>query len=790
MRIFGVYDHIVEVAKHHLLARKPQQYVDEFKSFVFSNNASRFSIQSIFMVLMDAGLLALYLFRLSVYSPATIHIVILISKIILMGAASYVLAKIEKQPYDPKNYVHKMLDVLFPIIYMISDVAVCFTSPQTIGNYMRLFAIPIIVGSVAVINQIKSGIILFALYTFFFFNIPNIAELSTLPTIASSYNFWIVVFSTAMFLSALAYSQFVNNFAISMQFKHTSEEYLQLNGVLEWEIDQRTKLLQTVNAISAELLSSDNKSFDDEIYQSMKKIGSTLKVDKVQIWRNERKEEQVFCDQIYGWPTASETVTFPPSWLPNMMKNQCINENAKNFSSDVRKYMEERNILSVIAIPVFIFNEFWGAVTFSDCQNERTFTDVEEAILRTLSLLFATSILRNKMTEDLVCQTELALAGSKSKSDFLANISHEIRTPLNAIIGMSSIAQRSNDIDDICRNLERIDVAGKQLLSVINDVLDMSKIEAGKIEMEDKPFELIAMLHNIKSIIDVQARQKQLNLVTELSPELPRVVIGDETRLSQVLINLLSNAVKFTSKSGYVYFTVASKSDPSNEQVQLIFAVRDTGIGIASESLPKLFMNFEQADAGISRKFGGTGLGLAITKRIAEMMNGGIEVESVLGEGSCFTVNVLLRKGADDVIIAGKKNTSAPSKDIFANCCALLVEDIEINREIIIAMLSDTGIEIDIAEDGERAVEIFTKSPERYKIIFMDIQMPVMDGYTATRKIRALDIPQAKSIPIIAMTANAFVEDVQRCMDCGMNGHVAKPIDYNELIEQVKEHLF
>ena len=708
-----------------------------------------------------------------------------------MGTVSYILAKIGKRPYDSKNYFHRMLDVLFPVIYMFSDVAVCFTGPPTIGNYMRLFAIPIIVGSIAVIDQIKSGIILFALYLFYFFSIPNMAGLSTLPTIASSYNFWLVVFTTALFLSALAYSQFVNNFVVAMQFKRTSEDYSQLNGVLEWEVNQRTRLLRTVNDISAELLSSDNEHFDDELCKSMKKIGAALEIDKVHIWKNEWQGEHLFCTQIFGWPNGTgshqydeETgsVPFPSDWLPRMSKNECINETVENFSNDVHEYLQERNIVSIIALPVFISNEFWGFVAFDDCRNERIFTDVEEAILRTISLLLATSILRNNMTIDLVRQTELALAGSKAKSDFLANISHEIQTPLNAITGMSRIAQVSNNIDEIHRNLEHIDVAGRQLLSVINDVLDMSKIEAGKIELDSIPFDLIAMLDNIGSIIGIQAAQKPLHLITELSPQLPQIVIGDETRLSQVLINLLSNAIKFTPAEGHVYFTVDAKGTPEDEYIQLIFAVRDTGIGIAPESLPKLFKNFEQADTGISRKFGGTGLGLAITKRITEMMHGGIEVESVLGSGSCFTVHVLLQKGAEGTVIVCKNNTATPSKDIFATYCALLVEDVEINREIIIATLSDTGLQIDIAEDGARAVEIFKKNPERYNIIFMDIQMPIMDGYTATQKIREMD----QTVPILAMTANAFTEDIQRCMDCGMNGHIAKPIDYIELIEQMK----
>ena len=771
----------------------------EFKAYVFSNNTVRFSFQSICMVLMDAGLLMFYLFHQSASKPASIHVSILIAKMILMGTASYMLARIGKRPYNPANRIHRTLDILFPVIYIISDVLVCLTGPHSIGNYMRLFAIPIIVGSITVINQVKSGIILFAIYSSYFFLIPRMEAVSLLPTLASSYNFWFVVFATNVFLSASVYSQFVNNFVVTSQLKQTSVEYLRLNSVLEREINQRTKLLQTVNSISDELLGSGNKTFTTALHRSMGRIGIVLEVDRVYIWKNEQRGEEVFCSQVYEWSssggehqqygTSTAAVPFPDDWLPNLSENRCVNSVVKSGHNDWRRHLSTQSALSIIVVPVFILNEFWGFVGFDDCRNERLFTDIEEAILRTISLLFATSVLHNEMTSDLMRTTEAALAASKAKSEFLANISHEIRTPLNAITGMSSIARRSDSVDEIHHFLDRINKFVQHLLSIINNVLDMSKIEAGKIEMLEKPFNLIAMLHNVKSIIDAQAEQKQLNLSTELSTSLPETVIGDETRLSQALINLLSNAVKFTPNGGYVYFTVETGDSPTDEFIRLVFTIRDNGIGIASEIIPKLFHKFEQADAGISREFGGTGLGLAITRRIVEMMQGKVEVESTLDKGSCFTVHVLLRRGATDVAVVREKIETMPIKDIFENRRALLVEDIDINREIIVAMLKDTGMQIDMAENGKHAVEIFKDNPELYDIIFMDLQMPVMDGYTATEQIRALDIASAQSVPILAMTANAFVEDIRHCMDCGMNDHIAKPIDYIKLIEKIKKYL-
>ena len=800
MKKFGVYNGIVETVKHQLFAKIPKEYLPEFRAYVFANNAMRFSFQTICMVLMDAGLLILYFFRQPVDQPAAVHVIILTVKMIMMGTASYMLARIGKQPYDPTNRLHRSLSILFPIVYIVSDVLVCITGPHSLGNYMRLFAIPIIAGSITVINQAKSSIILFALYTFYFFWLPHMEVVALLPALASSYNFWFVVFATNAGLSASVYSQFVNNFVVTKQLKQTSEKHFHLNGVLERDVNQRTKLLQTVNLISDELLGSSNETFTTALHRSMKQIGTVLEVDRVYIWKNERQGEALHCSQVYEWSCSGKyqqggdsnaAVPFPDGWFQNLSENKCVNGVVKSGHNDLRKHPPTQGMLSIIVVPVFIFNEFWGFVGFDDCRNERLFNDIEEAILRTISLLFATSVLRNEMTSDLMRTTEIALAASRAKSEFLANISHEIRTPLNAITGMSSVARRSNSIDEIHRFLERINASIQHLLSIINDVLDMSKIEAGKIEMLEKPFSLIATLHNVKSIIGAQTEHKQLNLVIELSPDLPETVIGDETRLSQVLINLLSNAVKFTPKGGHVYFTAEAGDSPSDEFIHLIFAIRDTGIGIDAAMMQKLFNKFEQADTGMSREFGGTGLGLAITKRIVEMMQGRVEVESEIDKGSCFTVHVLLRKNTTDTDVAvtrGKIETMAVS-NIFANRRALLVEDIEINREIIIEILRDTGMQIDVANNGESAVEIFKDNPGLYDMIFMDLQMPIMDGFTATEQIRALDIASARSVPILAMTANVFVEDIRHCMDCGMNDHIAKPIDYIKLIEKIKKYL-
>ena len=799
MKRLGAYNYIVEVAKRQIFARVPKEYLLDFKAYAFKNNAARFSMQSVCMVLMDAGILLLYLFRMSVYQPPGIHIILLLCKMIIMGIISYFLARIVSQQYNQSNFFHKTLDILFPAIYIISDVLVCLTGPHSIGNYMRLFAIPIIVGSITVINQIKSSIILLIVYVIYFFLLPRMEGIASLPVFASSYNFWFVVFATTIFLSASVYSQFLNNFIVTRQLRQTSDEYSLLNTTLEQEISRRTKLLQTVNSLSSELFGSSNEVFVTKIYQSLGRLGTALNVDRIHIWKKEpaNSGNRLECTQIYKWTKDAQTPKYikndpterlPDEWIRSLIHNRRINGIVKNFTGAEREYLMSQGICSTIVIPVFILNEFWGFVGFDDCEDERVFREIEETILRTVCILLATSIMGDELMGDLVSTTEMALSASQSKSDFLANISHEIRTPLNAITGMANIAYRSENIEEIHSCLDRINAAGLQLLSIINDVLDMSKIEAGKIEMEEKTFDFLSMLHNVKSIIRPQAEQKELHFVIDLSPELPKVLIGDETRLSQVLINILSNAVKFTPEEGSVFFTVSSESSGKEGVERLCFAVRDTGIGISPETLPKLFSKFEQADASISRQFGGTGLGLAITKRIVEMMQGSIEVESVLNEGSCFTVHVLMHIGDAAMIAPSKSDEATQFNGIFSQYHALLVDDIEINYEIVLAMLEDTGINIDVAQNGQRAVEIFESDPEKYDLIFMDIQMPIMDGYTATETIRALPHPKAKKIPILAMSANAFAEDIKRCMDCGMNDHISKPVDYLRLIDMIKKY--
>jgi signal transduction histidine kinase len=401
----------------------------------------------------------------------------------------------------------------------------------------------------------------------------------------------------------------------------------------------------------------------------------------------------------------------------------------------------------------------------------------------------------SERTQELEIATKAAQAASRTKSEFLANMSHEIRTPINAVTGMTAIARSSNDLNRIYDCLDKIGLASRQLLGVINDILDMSKIESRKFEFVHDPFDLHAMAENLKNIISVKTQEKKQRFDVSLSDDLPEVVVGDEMRFSQVLLNLLSNAVKFTPENGEIFMSLRKiRSVNGKEEIEAV--VKDSGIGITEKQLSRLFSAFVQAESGTAKRFGGTGLGLVISKSIAEMMGGGITVESEPGKGSRFTVKVLLDPGDHDMLKASKA-CKEPSDFHFNGHTLLLVEDVPINREIVIALLEDTNVTIDVAENGKEAVDKYSANPNRYDMIFMDIQMPVMDGNDSTLSIRYFEkavkdkteLRHPEGVPIIAMTANAFAEDVEHCLKAGMNGHIAKPIEVESMLNVADKYL-
>jgi len=447
--------------------------------------------------------------------------------------------------------------------------------------------------------------------------------------------------------------------------------------------------------------------------------------------------------------------------------------------------------------------------------------DNEGCVVRLAGALMDISKEKNTLfnTERLRREAEVA---SQSKSDFLANMSHEMRTPMNAIIGMTTIGKKSKDIEQKNHALNKIGDASSHLLGVINDVLDMAKIEANKLELSPIEYNFEKMLQKVLAVINFRVEEKLQRLSVNIDKNLPPFLIGDEQRLIQVITNLLSNAVKFTPEGGDISLN-ANLVCENDGNCELKIEVKDSGIGISPEKHEKLFVAFEQAETGTSRQYGGTGLGLAISKCIIELMDGSIWVESELGKGANFIFTLkAMRSERSFGSIPDSDNNEEDSvcEGEFSGKKLLVVEDIEINREILIALLEDTGIKIDCAENGKEAVKMIEASPDKYDIVFMDIQMPIMNGHEASRRIRALESAKKESssdnmnllsdergtsftegetrsnnrnlrrqIPIIALTANVFKSDVEECLAAGMDDHLGKPLDIDRVIEKLRKYL-
>ena len=527
---------------------------------------------------------------------------------------------------------------------------------------------------------------------------------------------------------------------------------------------------------------------------------------------------------------------------------------------------------------------------------------------------------KREMEEEMELAFEQVVAASKAKSDFLSSMSHEMRTPLNAIIGMTAIGKKGSSIEDKDYALNKIGEASSHLLGVINDILDMAKIEANKLGLTPIEYHFERMIQKVVTVNSFRLDEKEQTLSVSIDEKIPRFVVGDDQRLTQILTNLMSNAVKFTAEGGKISLNATLLSE-TKDDCELKIEVIDNGIGISSKQQERLFQAFEQAESGTSREYGGTGLGLAITKKLVELMGGTIWVESEIGKGSKFTFTVFLKRGANnprsllapgvnwetlkvlavddmpevreqfidmfnmlgikcDVAEDGldacriieeqgsydiyfvdwrmprmdgieltrkikSRNDGRPSVVImitamdweqikdeaasagvdrhmlkplysttiidcineclgrahlydesvehcygeFAGKHILLAEDMEINREILIALLEDTGLLIDCAENGLEALKMVEAAPHKYDLIFMDVQMPKMDGYEATRLIRALPAIKDSSLPIIATTANVFQSDIDKCLAAGMDGHLGKPLDIDKVMIVLRKYL-
>ena len=610
----------------------------------------------------------------------------------------------------------------------------------------------------------------------------------------------------------------------------------------------------------------------------------------------------------------------------------CCNDIRNEFGGKYN-FLDEADIKSFIWAPVYVENIFWGLISVEDCENCRTWSESDIQLLGTVSSSIAGALTRDLIDKARADVLDQAVEASRAKGNFLANMSHEMRTPMNAIIGMTSIGKNAQDLGKKDYAFEKIENASSHLLGVINDILDISKIEANKFELSEVSFDFEMMLQKVVNVIAYRVDERSQNFTVRIDERIPRMLMGDDLRLTQVITNLLSNAAKFTPENGTIRLIAKLVSEEEN-LCTIQIEVSDSGIGISQEQQAKLFNSFEQAESATSRKFGGTGLGLAISRRIVELMGGRIWIISEMGKGATFAFTIKAKRdlnirtswlspdvnisnlrvliiddnhdileyfsdimarfgvncdiasnGEEAIALMEKKghfdlyfvdwkmpdidgigltrkirehialehsseksvvimisatdwNTiekeareagvdkflpkplfpsavadiineclgirekekpgaeqDGAETDNFSGYSILLAEDVEINREIVTTILEPTSLSIECAENGREAVEKFSSAPEKYNMIFMDIQMPEMDGYEATRKIRTLETGYSSAVktwtpvPIVAMTANVFREDIEKCIDSGMNDHVGKPLNLDEVLGMLRKYL-
>lgn len=444
-------------------------------------------------------------------------------------------------------------------------------------------------------------------------------------------------------------------------------------------------------------------------------------------------------------------------------------DNKKGLNQSLRMILDVPKNQSHLFCALYEAGKYKGAIHFSDTKKNRKWSSEEKREFREISKIIATHI--SKANADIA---------SKAKSEFLSRMSHEIRTPMNAIIGMTNIALGFADDNKSVKDcLEKIDTSTKYLLSLINDILDMSRIESGKMTVCQEPFRLDNLVKELEILIRPQTEAKQLKL--EIIQDFTDLdLIGDELRLNQVLINLTGNALKFTPIGGTITVKIEQVAH-EEETASIRFAVKDTGIGINKENLSRIFQAFEQEESTTAHRYGGTGLGLAISSNLVRLMGGHLAVDSIEGQGSEFYFMIQFSLSKEKVVVEEKAEEEEESYD-FSGKRVLLVEDNDLNLEIAETILGMVGCKVEAAKNGQEAVDQFLKTPVNYyDVILMDIRMPVLDGFEATKIIRTADKEDARTVPIIALSANAFDEDTKKSIDAGMNGHLAKPIDMKHL---------
>ena len=583
------------------------------------------------------------------------------------------------------------------------------------------------------------------------------------------------------------------------------------------EIQRQDSLLKTVNSASTILLQSEPEEFESNLHNCMGMIAHVVHADRISIWKNQIVDEDLCCKKLYEWSGTTDLVQgsdlIPyknvPGWQETLSNGLCIKNIVRDMPPKEQAYLLPQGILSILVEPVFVRDKFWGFVAFDNCHAERIFTESEESILRSASLLITNALLRSEMTLDIRAssiQLESALKKAQEannvKNNFLANISHEMRTPLNAVIGLARIILTDNlQKDEFQPIIEKIYKSAVDLLALINDILDISKIEVGRLTLILAEYDLISLINDSIIQSSIHLEGKPIKFALDVREDLHVALCGDATRIKQILNNLLSNAFKYTRK-GVVKLSISDERDGDNSW--LTICVRDTGVGIREEDIGSLFKEYSQIELESNRKIEGTGLGLSITKKIVEMMGGTISVESEYGKGSVFTVRLMQKLVSDSTL-------GPQAKEKLENFCyetnkydldfkteyiklpyarVLVVDDVMTNLDVAKGMMSPYGMQIDCVTSGQSAIDVIRNEKVIYDAVFMDHMMPEMDGVEAARIIREIGTEYAKNVPIIALTANAVVGSEKMFLSKGFQAFISKPIEMERLDAVIMEWLW
>ena len=704
------------------------------------------------------------------------------------------------------------------------------------------------------------------------------------------------------------------------------------------EIALRDSLLSETNRVANILLQSDAENFDTNLNRCLEMIGNAVEVDKIRIWENHEENGRLFCTKTHEWFSGPvhENGLFTsicydevlPGWEKTLAGGNCINILVKDTSPKVQDLLSAQNILSVLIVPVIVKEKFWGYIGYYDCRDENLFSENEQAILSSSSMIIVNALLNNQTLIEMkelhkrleeenihtlkqfemiwdevdsgmviidienrtlldvnpaacrmfegqreemlgeICykffgqhdcpildenrtldreerqfiksdgtiipvlksvsriiydgkpallesftdisylkavneqkrMLEVAEQANSAKSEFLANISHEMRTPLNAVLGLSGLTLEMEDLsEEAAVNLEKIYSSGSTLLNIVNDILDISKIEAGKLELIPNEYDIPSLINDVITQNILRIGSKLIEFSMDITPEIYASLYGDDLRIKQVFNNILSNAFKYTEK-GTVEFGIRTEPAEKDGTVWVTAWVKDTGMGIRPEDVKKLFSDYTQVDTKANRSIEGTGLGLSLTKKMVELMDGTINVESEYGKGSKFTVRYK-QKFVSDTKIGGsvvnnlqsfnysdakRRQTARINRIKMPYARVLVVDDNLTNLDVAKGLMKPYGMQVDCVTRGQYAIDLVIKEEVKYDAIFMDHMMPEMDGIEATKRIREIPTDYAKNIPILALTANAIAGNEEKFLNNGFQGFLSKPIDLPRLDEALK----